>query len=139
MKTIVFIACIVTLVVNVTADISRQERIDTLKKVHVECQADPATKVNEDLMEKFFKNEPVDESLLAKHALCINVKLGVQKPNGDVDKEGFKKWLGGSDNGEQLIEECGNKKGSTAEESTLALYKCFRKHRNEHGVHHHHD
>ncbi|CAG9825358.1 unnamed protein product [Phaedon cochleariae] len=124
----------------VTADDTTwQERIDKLKKAHVECQVDPATKVDEDLIEKFYKDEPVDETKLAKHALCINMKVGIQKPNGDIDKEGFKKWMSGIDNGDQIIEECGNKTGSTAEETTLALYKCFRKHKHEHGLHHHHD
>ncbi|CAG9825363.1 unnamed protein product [Phaedon cochleariae] len=127
-----------TLARVVTADEARHERIEKIKKAHDECQADPVTKADEDVMSKFFKDEPIDETKFAKHALCMNVKSGIQKENGDIDKDVVKILFSNNEKVDEIVVECGEKKGSTVEEAALALYKCFRKYDYGHEHHHHH-
>ncbi|CAH1183513.1 unnamed protein product [Phaedon cochleariae] len=128
-------AFIVGLVIIAAADDIKQETKDRIQKFHNECQVDPETKVDEAIIEKHLKDEPIDESQFAKHILCMNVKSGIQKENGDVDKDGLKKLIiADTDKVDEIVEDCGERNGITAEESALALLKCLKKHipRREH-------
>nr|XP_023023276.1 uncharacterized protein LOC111511491 [Leptinotarsa decemlineata] len=64
--------------------------------------------------------------------LCMNVKFGIQKENGDIDEVVLRKNLAqrhkfGADKINEVINECGVRKGITAGEAGDALRHCLRK------------
>ncbi|XP_023022681.1 uncharacterized protein [Leptinotarsa decemlineata] len=65
-------------------------------------------------------------------SLCMNVKFGIQKENGDIDKDVLREKIGydhklGVDKTNEMINECSVRQGNTAGEAADALSQCIRK------------
>ncbi|KAG5884394.1 hypothetical protein JTB14_032804 [Gonioctena quinquepunctata] len=108
-----------------------------LNKIHEECQADPATKID------MAVGDPSVSPNFGAHTLCMHVKGGLMNENGDVNVENMRKVLSTLSHNDaaevdQIVNECGTRVGSTAVEAAIALHNCFRKHRNEHDREHDH-
>ncbi|CAH1110281.1 unnamed protein product [Psylliodes chrysocephalus] len=117
---------------------------EEIKKSHESCQNDPATKLKDDTLDNLRKGKPVDDPNLPKHTLCMNVVLGIQKENGDIDKDALKKDLEKEINDankvSKILDACGTRAaGNTATEAATALSICLHKHLGHEGHHDHHD
>ncbi|XP_023023794.2 uncharacterized protein [Leptinotarsa decemlineata] len=128
----------VAVVTSAFADESPLERITRL---HKECQSDPATVVKDSVLEDARKGN-VDVDAIGPHTLCMNVKLGMQKPNGDIDKDELReavKKLGNNINEatvENIVNDCGKRVEDTPNEAAITLYQCYARHaKTTHGKH----
>ncbi|CAG9814307.1 unnamed protein product [Phaedon cochleariae] len=54
-------------------------------RVHNECQVDPATRIEGNLMDMAAEGLPVDEYSLGNHLLCMYIRLRIMSGNGWVD------------------------------------------------------
>nr|ALR72503.1 odorant binding protein 15 [Colaphellus bowringi] len=116
---------------------------EKMKRIHEECQSDPATKVEESVL-KAAEEGDVDVTKIGPHTLCMNVKVGLQKENGDIVKDELRAGLRrvpGVDESkiESIVEECGQREGGTAEEAAIKLFQCLQKRSKITHHHHHHE
>nr|UTN00823.1 odorant binding protein [Semanotus bifasciatus] len=148
MKVFAFILCVgyLALLAHGISDEDKQH----FRSLNEECQSNPATRLDKEMIEKLRKHEEVDKKQLRAYSLCMTKKLGIQKENGDVDKEALKKTLAKAINDEtklnKLVGECGARRdtiGETAEEIMRCFHEHIGRHMREHGEHHdsdeHHD
>nr|XP_023027500.1 uncharacterized protein LOC111515510 [Leptinotarsa decemlineata] len=75
--------------------------------------------------------ECIQPNALEPISLCMTVKLGLQKENGDIDKEALRTNLGKNteltaDHINEIVNECGDRHGGTAGEAANALSQCIR-------------
>nr|AQY18986.1 odorant-binding protein [Galeruca daurica] len=104
-------------------------------KAHDKCQSDPASYVDEAILEKVRRGEKVTAPNLAKHTLCMNVESGVQDQNGEIIVENLRKFLERAGNTKEKVDEaiskCGTRTSAIAEEAAVALTNCVIKFRPE--------
>ncbi|XP_023023796.1 uncharacterized protein [Leptinotarsa decemlineata] len=79
-----------------------------------------------------FDSECKKPDAIKSHDLCMNVKFGLQKENGDIDKDVLRAKFGqnlkiSADELNEMINECSVRKGNTAAEAGDALSQCIRK------------
>ncbi|KAG5884393.1 hypothetical protein JTB14_032803 [Gonioctena quinquepunctata] len=96
-------------------------------KLHKECQADPATKLDEAYTRA---RNPKGSPNFGAHVLCIFVKSGIMNENGDVNIENMRRvisrGLSRDPTGvDQMVKKCGKPVETTALEAAIALEKCF--------------
>ncbi|CAH1110280.1 unnamed protein product [Psylliodes chrysocephalus] len=106
---------------------------EKIRKSHKACQNDPNTKIKDDTLKKYRRDETVDDPNFPKYSLCMNIGTGIQNKNGDIDKDKLKKNIEGdfSDASKvsEILSDCGTRKvGITAEEAALALINCLNHH-----------
>ncbi|XP_056632481.1 uncharacterized protein LOC130442411 [Diorhabda sublineata] len=109
-------------------------------KAHDKCQSDPASHVDEAILDQVRRGEKVSAPNLPKHTLCMNIETGVQSQNGDIIVENLRKLLesAGADKEkvDEAISKCGTRSSAIAEEAAVALTNCVIKYR---PVRQHHD
>ncbi|KAJ8932135.1 hypothetical protein NQ314_014916 [Rhamnusium bicolor] len=97
-----------------------------LKKVHDSCQANPATYVDEDILRKL--NDNINHKQAGIHMLCMSVKAGLQKANGDLDigviRSKIDTVLDDKSKVEGFVSKCAVKKESPQKTAVL-LWLCF--------------
>nr|XP_023027135.1 uncharacterized protein LOC111515132 [Leptinotarsa decemlineata] len=114
--------CIAVFVVVILAlaHASESDR-EEAERYHLECQKDPASRIGEGAGPNSF----------AAHTLCVGVKMGTFKPNGDVDVEGLRKFLirTGVDplKIDRIVHECSKRNGVTAVEAAMGMMGCLAK------------
>ncbi|KAJ8955672.1 hypothetical protein NQ318_008541 [Aromia moschata] len=105
-----------------------EKQKEKIRTIHAECQADPATNVDEDLLKKAYNDEPAEGPQLRAHVLCMSKKLGLQKDNGDLDKDTLRLQLSRAISDEaklnQAVDKCGVQKDNP-EATAAAILKCF--------------
>ncbi|KAJ8955670.1 hypothetical protein NQ318_008539 [Aromia moschata] len=106
-----------------------EQRREKLRVVHEQCQADPATYVDEVVLREARDGHP-DPAKLGRHSLCMTKKFGLQKEDGSIDKAAIEKGLTVliSDEAKrsQAIAACGVEK-ATPEQTANNLFECFFK------------
>nr|ALR72512.1 odorant binding protein 24 [Colaphellus bowringi] len=64
----------------------------------------------------------------------MNVHAGLQKPNGDIDKDDLRRALSEGIRDvitvDDIVDDCGQRVGSTAEEASVNLFRCIFGHSN---------
>ncbi|CAG9862640.1 unnamed protein product [Phyllotreta striolata] len=114
--------------VVVSADLA-SERLK-LKKHQTECE----TKLGEpkNMLEKMAKGEDLgDMEKAGKMALCINTEMGQMNENGEMIPEKFKEHVDNLTENlienmrKRMIDGCGKKHGSTAEEAAMNFVRCM--------------
>ncbi|KAG5882958.1 hypothetical protein JTB14_019079 [Gonioctena quinquepunctata] len=137
MKCIAVVISVIAILVQAKID---ENAKDLFERLHSECQADPATKVTDAVLEASKKGD-IDVEAIGPHTLCMNTKLGMQRPNGDVDKDELRaaitKIVVADDAKlDEIATDCGKRDGETANEAAVNLYLCFAKHTElHHGEH----
>ncbi|KAJ8965536.1 hypothetical protein NQ317_011938 [Molorchus minor] len=135
MKYFVLAICVASLMI-LAHGVSDADK-DKLKQFHDECQADPATHVDEDLLKKARNGEHVEG--VGKHSLCLSKKLGFQKENGDLDKESIKsslsKYITEETKVKEILDKCAVQK-LTPELTAENLLRCLFENRG-HSAHRH--
>nr|QUP79532.1 odorant binding protein 39 [Monochamus saltuarius] len=138
MRTCALVVCIATLVVSIQG-ITDEEK-ERVKTVHNECQADSKTHIDEELLKKYSKGEHVDKSVVGPHVLCMSTKFGTINAEGKVDKSKLKEALSRVISDEtklnEAVEKCAVDKDD-AQDTALALGKCFREQAGLEGHHGH--
>nr|UYS88362.1 odorant binding protein 10 [Aromia bungii] len=123
MKVVLLVICAATLAYGLTEEQKRER----LRIVHEQCQADPATHVDDIVLREARHGHP-DAAKLGPHSLCMTKKFGLQKEDGSIDKAAIEKRLTElvSDEAKrsQAIAACGVVK-ATPEETARNLFKCF--------------
>lgn len=107
---------------------------EQLKSWAKECQDDPKSHIDGELLEKYAKGEQIDKKLLGPHVRCMVTKSGFMKENGDLDVETIRSKLSGHIDDaklEEIIKECAQQK-DTPEKTALRWTKCMKDHRGEH-------
>ncbi|XP_018565063.1 B2 protein-like isoform X2 [Anoplophora glabripennis] len=127
MKTCIAFICVATLVVSIHC--ASEEQHERVKKIHSECQADPKTHADDELLKKYHKGEEVDKSIVGAHMLCMSTKFGVIQEDGKINKSALKTSLSRLISDEtklnEAIEKCAVEKDDP-KDTALALGKCFR-------------
>ncbi|CAH1117862.1 unnamed protein product [Phaedon cochleariae] len=125
---IVFVFCIGVLIPQYCgADgipILTRERLNKIRK---ECQANPATHIDDAELSRFGNGEEVDHSTLGPFLLCLNVGLGLQEPNGDFSSR-FREIMSrkiAEDRMDDFMKTCGKKASDNAEEAAISLSRCI--------------
>ncbi|KAJ8924170.1 hypothetical protein NQ315_006954 [Exocentrus adspersus] len=99
-----------------------------LHHIHDECQSDPATYVDHELLHDLAAN--IDNPQLGAHMLCESTKVGLQKENGQLDVDTIKSKIGLSITDtakvEALVKECAVQK-NTPEKTAINLFLCLDK------------
>ncbi|KAJ8932136.1 hypothetical protein NQ314_014920 [Rhamnusium bicolor] len=125
MRTVFVFACVI---VGALAVSTLEAEEDKLKRIHDECQSNPATYVDHELLHNLSQN--LDNPQVGAHMLCESVKVGLQKENGDLDLAVIKSKisLSVSDKAkvDRLVRECAVKK-NTAEKTAINLFMCLDK------------
>ncbi|KAJ8924167.1 hypothetical protein NQ315_006951 [Exocentrus adspersus] len=140
MRACVIIGCIASFLVLVQG-LSEDDR-KKIKAVHEQCQSDPATKVDNEVLKKYHKGENVDKSIVSAHILCMSTGLGLIDEQGKVKKDNLRKALsrGITDEAklDEVTEKCAVEKDK-AEDTAIGLLKCFRENVDQslHGDHNH--
>ncbi|KAJ8932147.1 hypothetical protein NQ314_014931 [Rhamnusium bicolor] len=70
--------------VAISANQLPENERQSLKRIYEQCQSNSDTKVDEDLLRKLSENN--DNRQVGAHLLCISVGVGLQKQNGQLDK-----------------------------------------------------
>lgn len=108
------------------AEITREE----YQRAHHECQSDPKTKIDEDVMRKIRAGEKVTDPNAEAHALCMSKKRGLQDANGKVVKaevrKGLERFIKDAETIEKALNECAVDK-ETPEKTAHNLGDCIRK------------
>ncbi|XP_018565064.1 uncharacterized protein LOC108906321 isoform X4 [Anoplophora glabripennis] len=126
MKTCIAFICVATLVVSIRG----------LKaSAHLECQADPKTRVNEISIKRFNDGEDIDKSAIGVYALCLSTKLNYINEEGKINIPIVKKFFSYLFLNEtvvnQAIERCSNAQKDDPQDTAMALAKCFRESYND--------
>ncbi|XP_028134477.2 uncharacterized protein LOC126878422 [Diabrotica virgifera virgifera] len=118
-----------------------KEQIEAIKKAHEHCQSQEATRIDDEVWEKLKHGEKAENTKLPKHTLCMNVQTGLQKENGDINVDKLRKAVEEASSDQnvinEIVEQCGTKKGDNAEEAALNLFKCLNSHGHGHHGHEH--
>ncbi|XP_018574932.1 uncharacterized protein LOC108913792 [Anoplophora glabripennis] len=127
MKTVfVFLCVIVGILAQDKPKLIAEEQM--LEHIHDECQADPKTFADHDLLHNLAAN--IDNPQVGAHMLCESTKVGLQKENGELDIETIKSKIGLSvddpNRVEFLVKECAIKK-NTPEKTAINLFMCLDK------------
>ncbi|KAJ8932126.1 hypothetical protein NQ314_014907 [Rhamnusium bicolor] len=105
--------------------LSSEEKLK-LQKIHERCQADPSTHVDERLLMKLSENK--DNAAVGAHMLCMSVGAGMQKANGDLDKEVIKSKISlvthDRSKIDGLVEKCAINQ-DTLKKTAAMLWLCF--------------
>ncbi|KAJ8970110.1 hypothetical protein NQ317_019656 [Molorchus minor] len=116
------------------------EEKQRVRDIHRECQSDPATHADEDLLKKAYNGEHVESKSIGAHILCMSKKIKFQNENGDIDKKAVRKQLSKLISDEtkldEVVEKCGVQK-TTPEETAQDIMKCFHDYAG-HVLHDHH-
>ncbi|XP_023021985.2 B2 protein [Leptinotarsa decemlineata] len=130
MKTFVWFVCVLVILAKANA---LDKATTKVKNVHEACQADPGTHADEYLIERA-RMEQVDPKKVGLHTLCMNVHAGLQKENGDIDKDDLRRALSegihDSAKVEAIVADCGVRVGDTPEEASVNLFRCIFGHEN---------
>nr|AXO78394.1 odorant binding protein 16 [Xylotrechus quadripes]QHI06955.1 odorant-binding protein 9 [Helopeltis theivora] len=139
MKGLVFIVC-VTISVTLASGLTEEQK-EKVKIVHKECQDDPATHADENKLSDSYKG--VEVTGLGAHFLCMSKKLGMQKDNGNVDREAIKRKLSDvitvPEKLQEAVDKCAVQK-ATPEDTAEHVLKCFHDYAGHvlHAHDHHH-
>ncbi|KAJ8932145.1 hypothetical protein NQ314_014929 [Rhamnusium bicolor] len=99
-----------------------------LQHIHDECQADPATYVDHELLHDLAAN--IDNPQVGAHMLCESTKVGLQTENGDLDFEMIKSKIALTVKDEEkvnfLVGECAIQK-KTPQKTAINLFMCLDK------------
>lgn len=113
----------------------------SLTTAHSECQADPKTFIEDEILQKIKQGENVEEA--KAHVVCVITKLELLSGDGKVNKAKVKAELADyfSDEAklDEVVEKCAVEKDNP-EDTALALDNCFRDAvGGSSHAHHHHD
>ncbi|XP_023310155.1 uncharacterized protein LOC108906321 isoform X6 [Anoplophora glabripennis] len=113
-----------------------------VEKIHIECQADPKTQVDEELLKRYYKGEQFDKSLLGAHMFCMVTKFGVLDEDGKIIKSTlkttFSRFISDETKLNEAMEKCAVEKNDH-KDTALDLVKCFREESGLSGPKHIHD
>nr|QUP79535.1 odorant binding protein 42 [Monochamus saltuarius] len=115
----------------------------SIRDIHSECQADPATHLEDAVFKAIHDGESFDRVKVGAHMLCMTTKSGTQNQDGTINKSAVKEVLAVNISDETKLEEVTNKcaeEGPTPSETALKLSKCIAENSNRgrHGHGHHH-
>ncbi|CAG9814349.1 unnamed protein product [Phaedon cochleariae] len=99
---------------------------ERFKRTKCECQANPATHIDDADLSRFGNGQEVDHSKLGPFLLCFNVGMGLQQPNGDLVPN-FREIVSQvipADRIDDYIKTCGKRASDDAEEAAIILSKC---------------
>nr|AQY18985.1 odorant-binding protein [Galeruca daurica] len=92
MKTIFVLTCIVVVALgHGLPNLPENERLK-LAQVHQACQSNPKTYCDENKLRNLLKN--IDDTEVGTHMLCMAVKAGLMKQNGDFNLDTMKNKIG---------------------------------------------
>ncbi|XP_076267138.1 uncharacterized protein LOC143200563 [Rhynchophorus ferrugineus] len=103
--------------------------------VHKNCQKDPALYVDDAIFAKLKKGEKVDNlpANFGAHAFCMLKNLDLQDGQGKIQGAGVQKAVEKSitdqAKAKQVTAECSGVNKGTKEDTALALFDCFGKHK----------
>ncbi|KAJ8924169.1 hypothetical protein NQ315_006953 [Exocentrus adspersus] len=135
MKIVLAFFCAVLLGALATHHIPESEK-HKLKQIHEECQANPATHVDEELLKKL--EDHIDDKKVGAHMLCMAVKQGFMTHDGDLINEVIKSKITLVTHDETkvdgLLKKCAIKH-ETPEKTAILLKICFK----QNDVHYYYD
>lgn len=103
-----------------------EEEKEKLHEIHEECQADPATYADDELLEDLSNN--LGNPQVEAHMLCESTKVGLQDENGQLDLDAIRKKVALCVEDEQevdrLVEECA-KQRETPGKTAVYLFMCL--------------
>nr|ARH65465.1 odorant binding protein 10 [Anoplophora glabripennis] len=139
MRTFVVIISISALVLG-----RPDENLATINMAHNECQSNPRTYVDEDILDRISGGEKIDNPSVRAHILCVTTKLGVLNEYGEVNRTNLRTVLSrvilNEEKLEENLEKCAVEE-TDAEEVALVLDKCFWNnldHDHNSHIHYHH-
>nr|UTN00820.1 odorant binding protein [Semanotus bifasciatus] len=130
MKSFALVICVIVLATlayggSLSTVVSRRR----ITNAHNQCQADPATHVDEEDLKKSLKG--IQVSGLGPHMLCMSKKIGLQKSNGDIDRAVFRvrfsEIVRNQSKLDDIVEGCAVQK-ETPEDTAEHIMKCFHQH-----------
>ncbi|KAJ8932139.1 hypothetical protein NQ314_014923 [Rhamnusium bicolor] len=120
------VVLLTVLVVGILANKLPENEKQNLKRIHEQCQSDSKTKVDEDLLRKFTQN--TDNQQVGAHMLCMSVAAGLQKQNGQFDKNTIKNKISlvieDKSRVDGLVTKCAVQK-ETPEKTAVGMWTCF--------------
>ncbi|CAH1116804.1 unnamed protein product [Phaedon cochleariae] len=121
-STLVFLCLVVAVFANRLPETERAR----LALIHGECQSDLRTNCDENLLRNLAAN--ANNRQVGVHMLCMTVKEGLQKGNGDLNKEVIRSKIElvsqDSSRVDEHLQKCAVKKESP-EKTAVALVLCF--------------
>ncbi|CAH1155125.1 unnamed protein product [Phaedon cochleariae] len=90
-----------------------------LHKIHDECQLTAPTRSPEEV------TLTLDIARVKALSLCINVKSGIQNEQGDIDRAALGSLLGQDPQAEEIVKQCGDRKGDTPPDAAYRLFQCL--------------
>ncbi|KAJ8932141.1 hypothetical protein NQ314_014925 [Rhamnusium bicolor] len=113
---------------NLFANQLPENEKQSLKRIHDHCQSNSATNVDEDLLRKLPQN--IDNPQVGAHMLCMSVGAGLQKQNGQLDKDAIKNKISVVTQDKSLVDglvtKCAVQK-ETPEKTAVTMWTCFVK------------
>lgn len=111
--------------------------------VHKKCQADPATHIDDAVLDDIRKHheKATEYPDYAKHIICMCKGLNLITHDGKINVEGVKTHVGHvvqeTSKVEEIVKECAVEKG-TETETTEHVWRCLHKNHIFEGHRHHH-
>nr|APC94200.1 odorant-binding protein 2 [Pyrrhalta maculicollis] len=126
MKTIFVLTCIVAVALAKNLpNLPENERVK-LAQVHQSCQSDPKTYCDENKLRNLVNN--IDDPVVGTHMLCMAVKAGLIKSNGDFDLETMKNKISlvidDQSKVDGLVKKCSHKTENSGKTANL-MWVCF--------------
>ncbi|XP_057661682.1 uncharacterized protein LOC130897107 [Diorhabda carinulata] len=126
MKTVfVFLCALVAVLARGLPNLPENERLK-LAEVHRSCQSNPKTFCNEDKLRNLFNN--INDPQVGTHMLCMAVKAGLMRPNGDFDLPYMKQKIGlvvrDPSKVDGLVQKCTRKAENPGKTANL-MWKCL--------------
>ncbi|KAJ8924145.1 hypothetical protein NQ315_006929 [Exocentrus adspersus] len=125
MKSFVVFACVILGAWAANILVVEEQKLHHL---HDQCQADPATHADHELLHHLSEN--IDNPQVGAHMLCESKAVGLQSENGELDLDTIKSKVALSVNDDKevdrLVKECAIKKNS-AEKTAIHLFMCLDK------------
>ncbi|CAG9836042.1 unnamed protein product [Diabrotica balteata] len=128
MKYLVVLACVVVAAVaSHLPNLPENERLK-LAQVHRDCQADPKTYVDEDKLRKL--PNFVEDKQVGVHMLCMAVKAGLMRHNGDFDintiKQKFALVIKDHSKVNGFVQQCATKSDTPGKSAILFTLCCVK-------------
>ncbi|KAJ8932146.1 hypothetical protein NQ314_014930 [Rhamnusium bicolor] len=122
----VAVVVLMVFAVAIAANQLPENERQSLKRIYDHCQSNSETKVDEDLLRKLSQN--TDNQQVGAHMLCVSVGAGLQKQNGQLDKNIIKNKISlvieDKSRVDDLVTKCAVQK-ETPEKTAVKMFTCF--------------
>ncbi|XP_066245076.1 uncharacterized protein [Euwallacea similis] len=138
------LVCALVAATSIHAETAAETAIKTgqnrISQGHKNCQANPATAVNEKELHEFLEHGGTPPANLGAHELCISKSAGWQNEDGSVNKDVIESRISAlftdAEQRKTLLDKCLAAQ-TTPEATARQLFRCYKEHVHPIGGHDH--